>query len=105
MNPATDKDEDKTARASEQVALSPHDAEKAKNEKKSGGNAAEKEAAKLEEAVRVLTEKKDELENELAVVSTSGDASQLVRLNKTYTKLVADLAEAESKLEALILTL
>jgi ATP-binding cassette, subfamily F, member 3 len=81
------------------------EAKKAKNEKKSGGNAAEKEAAKLEEAVRVLTEKKDELENELAVVSTSGDASQLVRLNKTYTKLVADLAEAESKLEALILTL
>jgi two-component system, OmpR family, response regulator len=27
MNPATDKDEDKTARASEQVALSPHDAD------------------------------------------------------------------------------
>ncbi len=81
------------------------EAKKAKNEKKSGGNAAEKEAAKLEEAVRVLTEKKDELENELAVVSTSGDASQLVRLNKTYTKLQADLAEAEAKLEALILTL
>ena len=81
------------------------DAKKAKNEKKSGGNATEKEAAKLEEAVRLLNEKKDELENELAVVSTSGDASQLVRLNKTYTKLQADLDEAEAKLEALILTL
>lgn len=81
------------------------DAKKAKNDKKSGGNAAEKEAAKLEEAVRLLNEKKDDLENELAVVSTSGDASQLVRLNKTYTQLTADLAEAEAKLEALILTL
>jgi ATP-binding cassette subfamily F protein 3 len=81
------------------------EAKKAKNEKKSGGNAAEKEAAKLEEAVRVLNEKKDDLENELAVVSTSGDASQLVRLNKTYSKLQADLAKAEAKLEAMILTL
>lgn len=81
------------------------DAKKAKNDKKSGGNAAEKEAAKLEDAVRVLTEKKDELENELAVVSTSGDASQLVRLNKTYSKLQADLAEAEAKLEAFIVGL
>lgn len=81
------------------------EAKKTKNEKKAAGNAAEKEAAKLEEAVRILTEKKDELENELAVVSTSGDASQLVRLNKTYAKLQADLAEAEAKLEAFILTL
>ncbi len=81
------------------------EAKKAKNEKKSGGNAAEKEAAKLEEAVRLLTEKKDALENELAVVSTSGDAGQLVRLNKTYSKLTDELAEAEAKLEALILTL
>lgn len=81
------------------------EAKKAKNEKKSGGNNAEKEAAKLEEAVRVLIEKKDELENELAVVSTSGDANQLLRLNKTYTQLQADLAEAEAKLEAFILTL
>lgn len=78
------------------------EARKGKADKKSGGSANEKEAAKLEEAVRVLTEKKDALENELAVVSTSGDAGQLVRLNKTYSQLQKDLDTAEKALEAFI---
>lgn len=78
------------------------EARKNKNEKKSGGSSSEKEAAKLEEAVRVLNEKKDEMENELAVVSTSGDASQLVRLNKSYAQLQKELEAAEAALEAFI---
>jgi ATP-binding cassette subfamily F protein 3 len=78
------------------------EARKNKNDRKSGGNASEKEAAKLEEAVRVLNEKKDEMENELAVVSTSGDASQLVRLNKSYTKLQSELEAAETALTTFI---
>ena len=74
------------------------EARKNKNDKKSGGNANEKEAAKLEEAVRVLNEKKDEMENALAVASTSGDASQLTRLNKSYTQLQKELDAADAAL-------
>jgi ATP-binding cassette subfamily F protein 3 len=81
------------------------EARRNKNEKKSGGTATEKQAAKLEDAVRVLTEKKDEMENALAVASTSGDASQLVRLNKSYSQLQKELDDAEKALEAFIATL
>ncbi len=82
-----------------------HEARKTKNEKKSGSNKVEKETAKLEEAVRILAEKKDEMENELANVSTSGDASQLVRLNKSYVQLQKEHAAAEAALETFIATL
>ncbi|MFZ4541291.1 MAG: ATP-binding cassette domain-containing protein [Rickettsiales bacterium] len=78
------------------------EARKNKNDKKSGGSSTEREAAKLEEAVRVLTEKKDAMENELAVVSTNGDASQLVRLNKSYSQLQKELETAEKALETFI---
>ena len=81
------------------------EARKTKNEKKSGSNKVEKETTKLEEAVRILAEKKDEMENELANVSTSGDASQLVRLNKSYVQLQKEHAAAEAALETFIATL
>ena len=73
------------------------EARAAKNDKKSGSG-SDKEATKLEEAVRVLTEKKDEMENALATASTSGDASQLTRLNKSYTQLQKELEAAEAAL-------
>jgi len=76
-----------------------------KNDKKSGGSSTEKQTTKLEEAVRTLNEKKDEMENALAVASTSGDASQLVRLNKSYSQLQKELEDAEKALEAFIATL
>ena len=75
---------------------------KNKNDKNSGGNASEKEATKLEETVRILTETKDEMENELAVASTSGDAKQLVRLNKSYEHLQKELEAADAALLAFI---
>ncbi|MDX2095193.1 MAG: ABC-F family ATP-binding cassette domain-containing protein [Alphaproteobacteria bacterium] len=78
------------------------EARRSKNDKKSGANASEREAEKLEEAVRMLVEKKDEMENELANCSTAGDAGQLVRLNNSYNQLQKELAEAEAKLEAFI---
>ena len=46
----------------------------------------------------MLTEKKDEMENALATASTSGDASQLTRLNKSYTQLQKELEAAEAAL-------
>jgi ATP-binding cassette subfamily F protein 3 len=81
------------------------EARRNKNDKKSGGSDTEKQTAKLEEAVRILTEKKDEMENALAVASTSGDANQLVRLNKSYSQLQKELDDAEKALEAFIATL
>ena len=72
---------------------------KAKNDKKSGGTNVEKQAAKLEETLRQLTEEKDAMENELAVVSTSGDAKQLRRLNDSYNELQKKHAEAEKAFE------
>jgi len=76
------------------------EARRAKNEKKSGSTAAENEAAKLEEAVRLLQMKKDALEDALAVCSTSGDAKELVRLNKSYAQLQVEISAAEAAFEA-----
>ncbi len=76
------------------------EARKAKNEKKSGGNAAEREAAKCEATVANLTEKKDALEDALAVASTSGDAKELVRLNKSYAQLQLELEQATTAYDA-----
>ena len=45
------------------------------------------------------------MENALAVASTSGDATQLVRLNKSYSQLQKELDTAEKALEAFIATL
>lgn len=76
-----------------------------KKGKKGSGNDTEKQAAKLEEALALLTARKDELENELANASAVGDAGQLKRLNQTYTKLQEEHAEAEKAYEAFIATL
>jgi hypothetical protein len=54
MNPATDKDEDKTARASEQVALSPHDADQ--NQETTDLNAAKPYYGKVSEAWHNFTD-------------------------------------------------
>ncbi len=76
-----------------------------KKDKKSGGSNAEKQAAKLEEALTLLTERKNALENELAEVSALGDAGQLKRLNQTYAKVQKEHAEAEKAFEDFIATL
>ncbi len=78
------------------------EARKAKNEKKSGGNAVEKKIAKQEEKILALVESKDTLENDIATCCASGDASQLGRLNKTHAEIVKSLAEAEKELETLL---
>jgi ATP-binding cassette subfamily F protein 3 len=67
-----------------------------KNEKKS---ASKSDIAKLEEKVLQLIEKKDALENEIAVCCEKGNANDLKRLNLTYEKLQKDLTEAETTLE------
>ncbi|MBN8543910.1 MAG: ABC-F family ATP-binding cassette domain-containing protein [Alphaproteobacteria bacterium] len=54
---------------------------------------------KLEENVLTLIEKKDALENEIALCCETGDANNLKRLNLTYEKLQNDLSEAEAQLE------
>ncbi len=73
-----------------------------KANKKSGGNNAEKDAAKLEEKVAELTARRDEIENEIATVCAEGNTSQLTRLNKTYEETKKSLAEAEKAWEALV---
>ncbi len=78
------------------------EARRSKNDKKSDGSDAEKQAARLEENLRLLTEEKDAMENELAVCSTNGDAKQLKRLNTSYSELQKKHAAAEQALEELI---
>ncbi len=60
------------------------------------------EAEKLEQKIQELSTKKDAMETELIVCSTSGDTKQLSRLNQGYKELEAQLAEAEAALESLI---
>ena len=55
--------------------------------------------SKLEENVLQLIEKKDALENEIAICCETGDANNLKRLNLTYEKLQKDLNDAEAALE------
>lgn len=81
------------------------EARASKKDKKSGGSNAEKQAAKLEEALALLTERKNALENELAEVSALGDAGQLKRLNQTYAKVQKEHAEAEKSFEDFVATL
>ena len=52
-----------------------------------------------------LHEQKNALEDALAVCSTSGDAKELVKLNKRYTQLQQEIAEAEAAFEASLLQL
>jgi ATP-binding cassette subfamily F protein 3 len=76
-----------------------------KSGKKSSASNNEKQAAKLEEALALIAERKDALENELANASAAGDASQLKRLNQSYTQIQKDYAAAEKELEAFIASL
>jgi ATP-binding cassette subfamily F protein 3 len=73
-----------------------------KSHKKSGGNDTEKQAAKLEEALALISARKDALENELANAAAQGDASQLKRLNQSYSQIQKEHAAAERELEAFI---
>jgi len=69
-------------------------------QKKAGKKNISKNAlAKLEEKLLELIEKKDAIENEIAVCCESGDASQLKRLNQTYEKIQKDLTAAEAELD------
>jgi ATP-binding cassette subfamily F protein 3 len=76
-----------------------------KSHNKSGSNDTEKHAAKLEEALALITARKDALENELANAAAQGDASQLKRLNQSYSQIQKEHAAAEQALEAFIAVL
>ncbi len=54
------------------------------------------DAEKLERKVADLTLRKNEIENEMALVITDGDAKQVKRLNKTYEDLCRQLEQAET---------
>jgi ATP-binding cassette subfamily F protein 3 len=58
--------------------------------------ASEQDAEKLERKVADLTLRKNEIENEIALIVTDGDAKQLKRLNKTYEELGLELERAEA---------
>jgi ATP-binding cassette subfamily F protein 3 len=59
-------------------------------------SAGEKEAEKWERKVADLALRKDEIENEIALVVTDGDAKQLKRLNKTFEEINKELERAEA---------
>ena len=58
--------------------------------------ASEQDAEKLERKVADLTLRKNEIENEIALIATDGDAKQLKRLNKTFEEINKDLERAEA---------
>ncbi|MFZ4125258.1 MAG: ABC-F family ATP-binding cassette domain-containing protein [Rickettsiales bacterium] len=73
--------------------------EGARKESRREKNGKKTNTSKLEEKVLQLIEKKDALENEIAICCETGDANNLKRLNLTYEKLQKDLSEAEATLE------
>lgn len=81
------------------------EAREKKSGKKNSASTTEKQTAKLEEALALLAERKDAIENELVTVSAEGDASQLKRLNQTYAQVQKEYAEAEKALELFIASL
>jgi hypothetical protein len=52
-----------------------------------------------------MTARKHALENELANAAAQGDASQLKRLNQSYSHIQKEHAAAERELEAFIASL
>ena len=77
--------------------------EEARRQKKERQSPAPgQQAAQLEEALAQATAKREAMENELVVCSTSGDAKQLKRLNDTYAGLQAQEAAARQALDDLI---
>jgi ATP-binding cassette, subfamily F, member 3 len=85
---------------------------KNKKSNKSGSSKTDsytvKDIPKLEQHIRELTQKRDNLENDMATLSAStkhSDAQQLKRLSDTHAQISEQLSEAEKQLEALILEL
>ncbi len=62
----------------------------------------EQQAAKLEEKIVDLTQRKDALENEMATCSTEGNPKQLKDLNKAHAELQKQLEAAEAELARVI---
>ena len=75
------------------------ESKKNKNNKKN--DTPEKQMAALETKLAELNATKDTLENDIATVCSSNDASQLTRLNKTHDSLLQSISEVEQKIEAL----
>jgi len=67
--------------------------------KKSSKDTNEKDIQKLEEKIADLSARKDAMENEMAVCSSSGDAKQLKRLTLSYEALQKELSDAEQVFE------
>ncbi|MFO0389839.1 MAG: ABC-F family ATP-binding cassette domain-containing protein [Alphaproteobacteria bacterium] len=63
---------------------------------------AEKEAAKLEKKMAEITQRKDAIENEIAIACEKNDLKQLKDLNVTHAELQKQLQAAETALEAAI---
>ena len=66
---------------------------------------SEKQAAKLEQKITDLAARKDAMENEIANVSSNGDAKQLKDLTISYQQLQEQLTVTETELEKLIANL
>ncbi len=62
----------------------------------------EQKALVMEQKIAALIERKDAMENEMAVCSTKGDDKQLKRLNQSYVALQKELEAAEAELETVI---
>ena len=82
------------------------DARASKDEEPQIINARESEAEKLEQTIANLTERRQELEDEIATCFSNGaDQHELKRLNASHTHLEKELHEAETSLAALITNL
>ena len=76
-----------------------------KEQGKKGDKSPEDQARQLEQKSADLAQRKDAMENEMAVCSANGDAKQLKRLNNSYISLQKELEATERELETLIATL
>ena len=73
--------------------------------KKSKPEKSEKESDKLEQKIAELTLRKDAIENDIATVCQTDDASQLKRLNNSHKEISRELAAAEAEWEKLVANL
>jgi len=76
--------------------------ESRKEKKSSGGNKLEKDSEKLEAKIKLLTERKYTLENDIANACEGSDTKLVARLEASYKELGVELSAAEASLEALI---
>ncbi len=79
------------------------EARKQKKAKKS--KSPEQQLAALEAALQEVTVRRDAVENELVVCSTSGDVKQLTQLDRTYAQLQKEVEAAEQALESFMASL